>query len=1544
MASKELKENIANKLEWLRLRWWHSLLIHLFWPAMLLGSIYVGSFFFVNSQPFVDLVEAQVNGQLMGTIEIDDVTIGPFLNRLNVNGARLYEPEGSQVIGIEHANAKVPALELLGIFTRGQLDLNDIEVDQADVFLDFRAYEKFNLLRAVEPVKEVDSTGDPLTLAFHDVNFRRSRVHLAFDGFDVELKGTDLNGFTVKVGSFGLEISTRPIPDTPAIAISEGQVLFEPRLFNFPMGEHGRPEVGLPLAVPSGRAAYVAALQRQTAVALSNTFYHFAEASKLPTELLPREIRGNLVIPFRNAKFSDFWWRGLSYGALRFDAEVSDGRVQLKQFAMNLAPTADDIARDARAYGHTPSSTPPEETILFHAGLEMTLPGNDPALAYFIGSDLRSEVPLNILLDASGDLGHAEAHLTLTTDSFNYAGYRVDDVTLVGALDGQDFALLDLSASALTGAIGASGHYAILDGDFDFELNLGEVDPDRNFERVEGVDGSLVVGTNLANLLAGEVTGLLQVVGHDDAIELFLKEPLTLELANALPLSGARSVLLRQNNPTADEPLLSWKYRVLRLHDGFSVVAGEDRLKIARGLAFWLDALTVEGLQLELTTDNLGRYAKVLGLGDLRTSEVALKVSGSGPIFNADAEVELDVSGLHIAGIDAPTLQLSARHHRGKVTIERFQAETSLGKVSASGTLKPFRTDFRKLDRNPQVDLKVNVKDFDLRSLNELLPDLGLEAYALKGVVQTDVAVTGKITDPRLRGQARIDGFGVMQEEIPLFQTHFDVALDRIAVSDLFVNFGEPRRDSPSSAREYSSLAVTQASYNLNNRKFAVDMALEGLYLKDIKRLQAAGLDLSGVIDLTLKASGDLDGWPQEPIIAEGTLTANNLVYAERELGDVTLDLTGSADGLDLKGKVFGIFGFQARVEQQTDFSAVAKLTFDNLDLLDALPELATAINGAPKAHQNKFQNNANQIMVAELDASGAVEASFDNTSGLVARLRLSQIGAVVYGQTIRTRGETLLTFRDQDKTLEINHLELRHSAKSLMLSGTAGLDGKIDLELNGEVSAELARLGTTALRETEGSLGIALTAQGDIYDEKTQSLDLYRAELGGFVGVRQPIRVLVRGLPDPILLSRGIIEVTSGSRCRNSPQCFRISLGKAFEGELLGGDYTLYGEVGRTSLFPQSADLKVSARDLSYRVKNEMTLTFSPNNLHLEIEDFADPNSWELSGIIEVTEGRYYKDYDVQGELVDAGLGTLIESRARAERYESPVWDQVPLLKQINLDIVVAAERGFKVDNKVAGADVNVDLTLFARVQGHLPPSELDINGVVNVREGKVLFRTVEFDVLPGGNLRFDGPLAQASLNLAAQAEINTQSNFTSTVMGRSTLDRQQIKTQDLAQGSSNVTITVSVTGTLSEPVIEFESQPNKSDNDILALILTGKTIDDLNTGAESPAMDFALQSLIAPFFEAQVGDILAADQLKFVIKQGAAQFVYVQQVNRSFRIGAGVIIRGAEGNEQALSSEYRFTDRWLVELTGQNTIVEEGKAPIPRFDARVRFHIPLD
>ena len=352
--------------------------------------------------------------------------------------------------------------------------------------------------------------------------------------------------------------------------------------------------------------------------------------------------------------------------------------------------------------------------------------------------------------------------------------------------------------------------------------------------------------------------------------------------------------------------------------------------------------------------------------------------------------------------------------------------------------------------------------------------------------------------------------------------------------------------------------------------------------------------------------------------------------------------------------------------------------------------------------------------------------------------------------------------------------------------------------------------------------------------------------------------------------------------------------------------------------------------------MKDELALTLSPD-IQLNVGDFRDFDTITVSGNVDVAEARYKRNFDDGSSnfIRDQIVSLFIDSRKRVETYSPSFLRKMPQVGKIHLDIGATAENSVRVDVKVAGASLSLELGTQLRIGGTI--KDFYPTGIVSISNGIFNLRNNDFEFQNGAQITFNGSL-DGKIDIAASTEINTDSNAFSTVTGSTDLDRRKRISTSSATTSDLYAITLTVGGTVFKPVWSFESSPYLTDTNVYALILTGHTIEDFSGN------DIAMETLLSPFFTSQLDSFINADQFKFVISEGAAQFVYVKQINKGLRIAAGVAIRGAEGNEQALSAEYFFNDNVFVDLTGQNTSDEAGRAPTFKLGARLHWHLLLE
>ena len=1119
------------KLQWLRLQWWQALLMWSFWPLMLLGTLYVLVFFFLNSTPCRRIVEAQLNAMMKGEFEIAKLSVGPQLDLIELRGVKVKEPEGDQVLALDSVVLEFAPESLLSILTRNQLTLQKLSVKEADILLDFSGSNSFNLLRALE-MEEQDESESDFTLVVKEIEILRTHVRLVFERFSLDFDEANLRGLSLSVGQ-GLTMTTRPSAfGDYGLKVNRGKAIFDPGMFGMVQGMRGHPKNGALFDGGGGRAAQLGKIFQLSARHLQNHLSSQGDYPQSPT-------RGPLVVPLAQLNLTDFWWRGMSYGARSLTGRVSGAQLALTQSWMNLSPTAADIQNLEDQYGVSPSGVPPEESTLYRAAMDLKLPANDPLLSYFLGDRIHSHDNLDLSAELFGDFNHAEGNLSLVTDRVQFEDYQAYEVKISALLDGEQVQLLDAGMRAFGGQITASGEYYLMRGDFDFEVALGELDSELGFQRTQGLDPSLLA-PELAQY-AGDLVGHFALSQRGPELNLTLLEAVDLWLVEPLPNTDIQQIMLRQESD-AGEPLVAMRNRVIYLLDGLRVEAGHDQVKIAKGITYWLDAERFDGLDLKLRLRNLDDYVEGLNLG-IDAQNLALDLQASGAILNPNAHIDLrlEAGGYEaLPELSLDSLELVAKYNGRRVSISRLEGQTNLGDFSVRGWVEPFKGALNKVRSNIPMNLELGVTGVKL----ELIP--WIADYRLRGALQLEAKVKGTSQNPEVHASVdarSLSGFG---ESVPSLVSRFSFENGLVEVQDFVAEY-QPLLEGD----QRVAVRVAHAAYDLNSEDFELSLELDPLPLHGIPSLAKAELELAGWVQAELSAVGNVQGLlgakqGQLPLRLDGHLSAQALSYGKRALGDLDLNWTSDKKGVRVQGELFDLFELKGFAPMERPLQAAVELSFQDLDILEVAPELDQAVNGDPnQAHKPKLQ---------ELVVSGAVRASYHEADGPRIELELEELGSRFMGQGITNHEPILIGYAPNRGEVELERFELVIADKHLILWGKAGLDGKLQLELNGEINMVLAQL-LGVIGEASGSLALAISVEGDILDG--DKLDLDAVHFGGFVAVREPIQLLIRGLTEPVLIQRGLIDIGA---CELDPyaDCYRIPAAKAFSGEALGGEFRL--------------------------------------------------------------------------------------------------------------------------------------------------------------------------------------------------------------------------------------------------------------------------------------------------------------------------------------------------------------------------------------------------
>lgn len=319
-----------------------------------------------------------------------------------------------------------------------------------------------------------------------------------------------------------------------------------------------------------------------------------------------------------------------------------------------------------------------------------------------------------------------------------------------------------------------------------------------------------------------------------------------------------------------------------------------------------------------------------------------------------------------------------------------------------------------------------------------------------------------------------------------------------------------------------------------------------------------------------------------------------------------------------------------------------------------------------------------------------------------------------------------------------------------------------------------------------------------------------------------------------------------------------------------------------------------------------------------------GDPGAAEVGGDLKMLRGLYTQDFDV------ARL-TRLGGRTRA--YTGTV-GEVSLPFRVFLDLDVHADDAIWVRNDLAELETDLDLDIGGEVQ------QPRIAGRIRLREGGTLrYRDVKYEIRRG-TLDFVDPEGKINpyMNIRAETEVR------------------------------EFRVLLRIEGTLDDFDFELTSNPSLSTPDIIALLTTGTTLQELSTGRGSGGLDFTgdvaanyFAGALTARFEDDLKQIFGVEQLTISpgltqnatdptarltvgkrvhedvlllysidLGQTEQQFYQVEwRANRRYRLTAERDVTGGIGGEVVYTDRY-----WLKNPPpGYGTLgaVEDDDAPRP-------------
>jgi translocation and assembly module TamB len=875
-------------------------------------------------------------------------------------------------------------------------------------------------------------------------------------------------------------------------------------------------------------------------------------------------------------------------------------------------------------------------------------------------------------------------------------------------------------------------------------------------------------------------------------------------------------------------------------------------------------------------------------------------------------------------GIDPKTLTAETSLELFARKLSAREAPSSVdGHVNAQAIMKKGRVKIQQLDaRAGKTHLKVAgdydtsslkvAADFKLESpnLNEVLSPLGMNAL---GKLNIQGNVGGTIAAPIVVAQ-------VQGENLEFEQVKIGNADAKIQLSEGMLSVDHGKIRNHNSILDISGTARTSdpLTHHIFETPF-LDITVTGdaLFIEDffegIKgkfvlngHIFGHAAHLRGNLNLngehidcyTQKVQGfhlisNLDGDrlnldPFEIVIAtgekirvQGWISLNKNYHLRLSSGGISLkNVTRLQLGDGDTGKISFTFQGQGDFEnpQITGEVLLNELRFNNQPLEDERFKIEVADRTACISGGRNFALEAAYHLQTQ---AFSASAGFDNTN-LTPYLKIfgqSKLNGFMTGK-IQVNGNAKTP--DQVKgSADISRIEILSNQTELIRSR----DVKAFLK-DGEISIPGARLNLFERGVMEIKANSTLNGDLDIKAHGTLPLEIIslltdifpnaagevRLSLNVNGNLSQPdlradAEIINCGMTVPGLLQRmhdlnGSIHIT--------PEAIVLD---NIRGMLDTGGFELFGAIGLKGYHPSRVDLKFRADYLPVMIPDTLE-----TRLSAELNIKGTPEKSLASGYIQMIEGKYYKDIRLN----------LTESLGKKSREEALVAPEIPypFLKNMALDITTRYREPFVIDNNMALLALKPDLRIYGSVNHPL------ISGRAQVESGTVYFQKKEYTV-KRGVFDFINPY-KIEPTIDVQSEIIVR----------------------------KWTVFLNISGTPDNLKFDFSSNPSEREEDILSLLITGKTTRELiaQEGGLSRSSGQILADVLAETVQKQIKDATGLDVVELEYKKGgeaeASDEVKVtvgKELSRRITVKYGVQTKNARVIQQVIT-EYKFLEKLLM------------------------------
>lgn len=936
--------------------------------------------------------------------------------------------------------------------------------------------------------------------------------------------------------------------------------------------------------------------------------------------------------------------------------------------------------------------------------------------------------------------------------------------------------------------------------------------------------------------------------------------------------------------------------------ESLTLDTGQVRVRTSGTLFF--DSRTMEAV---VTADVPELSVLLSSLGDTDAGgqfHLDAVVSGSmeQPIF----DVSLMGNNLFFKHIRMGDLAVSARvDEAGNLNIFDLSIGNKAASISGQGSIHLFENGFH-IDKNPEVDLNFHFKN--------VAPAAFYAPSPLDGSFRGSGRIKGLIQNPFAAVELEGKNLSVKDLSVKHLKAKAELKEGMVAISTLDLKEGN------TSLAAKGTVRLFEENLLMISKDPDIRLAIEGNKI----RIQDFVEGYKGLISF----NADLSGRVSEP---KGTvnLTGSSLDLGFQKIKDVNLSAS-------LANRAIAIDAMEIAITDQDKISGTGRLAMDrsfditlttkrgiNLDAIDRVREydiakglLTLDIKGSGVLDQPRITGNLaiKDIMINEKKLADMA---------LVVRVQDDQ--AQIAGDLgFDLAGNYHLKKKDFTLNLDLDHTQLDPYFKIFDLARFSGsATGRVEIAGNSEfpeASKALLEMSLLDLMFDQHPLIWSDNIAARLYNQKVTIpgirlallekgfLDLKgKGNLKGDVDFefegRIPLEVLkpfderlaeirggleisaiVRGnLPKPDLTATlgfnqaGLTLPVLEQVLENVNGIIRISPEKLtidnLTGKLGNGRFDADGMVAFDDFIPREANVNLNAHNLPINLPQTMDLV-----INSMITLTGNRENILVAGDVTLLEGTYYKNIDA----------SLLGGLTRRSRPSTParVERRNRWLKNMQYDITINHRTPFIVDNNLALLEIAPDLHLTG--SGDAPV----LGGRTEVRSGEIYYQKKTFEV-EKGVVDFINPHK-------IEPEIDIQSNVT-------------VRKWD---------ISLTVTGTPDDLLFTLTSDPREEDEDILSILLFGKTTKELISGEGGSTLSTAqlLTGFIATSFGDDIKkttgiDILEVDTTHPEDKENSERIKVTMGKKLSKRLTLKYAIESIDGEmSHRAISEYKLLEHILM------------------------------